>query len=368
VAAVGDISFNGGYDQLARTAGAAEVFTAVAAEMRADLLLGNLEAVLVSDRPSDPPWRFCMRGAPEYVPVLRTAGFHVLTLACNHAMDHGWTALEETKQALHRNGIVTAGAGRNLEEARRPASLTVNGSRVAVLAYCSIHVGIHLYATKDEPGIAYADPNHMVQDVRRCRKDHDVVIVCVHWGDEYVRYPKPGQRRLARKLAEAGADLVFGHHPHVLQGWETIGRSAVAYSLGNFVFSDEIWRGKDKSGQAFDWPFILTEDARQSAVFQARLGESGVADIRWAPVYLGKDLRLTGKGMASEIVAQRSRWFRLGWFFNIVWLFPFIGTRIASQYRQNFRGRDLTKLRPRHVRELWSALAHELQQLRGARR
>jgi hypothetical protein len=254
-----------------------------------------------------------------------------------------------------------------LREARLPASLNIGGLQIAVLAYCSIHVGIPLYATESEPGVAYADLDQMLADIKQARTTHDVVIVSIHWGDEYVAYPKPKQREIARALTNAGATLILGHHPHVLQGIERFGEHAVAYSLGNFVFSNEIWHGVSRAGEPFAWNFELTNDARQSAILQATLSKDMVGELRFASVQLGADLLLKASGEATAVIRRRSRYFLSAWLYRLIWVCTFLPSRLFSQYRQNFRGRRLSRIRPRHILEIGKAIAHELQQLRGAK-
>jgi hypothetical protein len=371
VAAVGDISFNGGYNDLLSSGAHVRVFDGIKAALAADLLIGNLEAVLITDRPADPPWRFCMRGAPEYAKVLQAAGFHVLTMASNHTMDYGWDGVEETLRSLHALGILTAGAGLNEAEARKPASLNVNGLRVAVLAYCSIHVAVPLYATATQPGIAYAEPAKVIEDIRAARRDHDVVLVSIHWGDEYVSYPKPAQRQVGYALIQAGANWVFGHHPHVLQGYERIGDGGVAYSLGNFVFSEEAWRGVNKNGEPFTWQLRFGPQSRQTAVLRTQVAGNGNAADRstvdWTSVWIEDDLSLKLTGDARPLIDRLSRPLSAGLGYRLYWLFRFLQARLQQRYRANFRGRKLSKIRGRHLKGLWRMLVHEFEQLRGAK-
>ena len=367
LAAVGDIAFNGGYDEIAGTERANSIFANVREQLQADLLIGNLEAVLIADRPRNPPWRFCMRGAPAFAEILARSGFKVLSLAGNHTMDYGWDAVAETVAACTRVGILTPGVGKNETEARQPALLKIKGKKVAVLSYCSIHVGIHLYATADKPGVAPGREEAVVEDVRKAKVENDIVIVCLHWGDEYVRYPKPAQRDLAKKALEAGADAVLGHHPHVLQGMERAGNGFIAYSLGNFVFANEIWKGVSKEGNAFSWPFVLIEDARRTTILRATFEAGAPPRLEWRGAHLHEDLTVRPDRDAEPAIKKLSRWFGSGSLYPIYWAVRFFPTRLYTQYRQNYRSRDFRKIRPRHLKDLWKTLVHELQQFRGAK-
>ncbi len=369
LAAVGDIAFNGGYRDLVATQRHREVFDKVAVGLKADLVIGNLEAVLIADRPMDPPWRYCLRGAPEYAEVLAKAGFHVLSLAANHSMDYGWDALAETIARVQATGIKTVGAGKDLAEARRPAVLDIHGLRVAVLAYCSIHVEIDLYATEGKPGVAYANESWIQTDVAAAKAKNDVVLVCLHWGQEYVHYPRPRQRELARGVLAAGADLIIGHHPHVLQGIEHVGKKAIVYSLGNFMFSDEVWHGANREGQPFSAPCRLLEDSRHTAIMKANLSPQGVTELGFEPVYLGQDLAPAPGGAAKEWLPMFSRALRLSRMYPAYWFLKFVAARFRAKRFQNYSHRkiSLRRLRLRHIKGILNILVHEFQQLRGAK-
>jgi hypothetical protein len=308
-----------------------------------------------------------MRGAPEYADVLARTGFRVLSFAGNHTMDYGWQAVQETMHRLAAVGVLTVGAGVDLAAARKPVVVEVRGLSIAVLSYCSVNVGVPLYAAEDRPGVAYADPEWIKEDVIKARRDSDIVIVCLHWGDEFVGFPRPEQREMAREILEAGAHLVLGHHPHVLQGIERIGKGVAAYSLGNFVFSDEDWRGTDRKGHSFVWPFRLSSDCRQSAIFRATVSREQVADAKIDPAYLGPDLKVIPGGRGRELVARRSRPLALNALYPAYWACRFFIARFAAQYWQNYRHRDPANIRPRHVKSLLKTLRHEFQHFRGVK-
>jgi len=169
----------------------------------------------------------------ELPAALVRAGIRVVSLANNHMMDCGERGLERTLETCRAAGLATAGAGRNLAEAREPAVLEVRGKRVVVLAYAT--------ATRDAagatvPGVAPLEAALIAEDLARWRPRADVLVVSAHWGSMYVDYPPPRVTEMARVLAAGGADVVLGHHPHVLQGAERRGRTLVAYSLGDVVF------------------------------------------------------------------------------------------------------------------------------------
>jgi poly-gamma-glutamate synthesis protein (capsule biosynthesis protein) len=160
-----------------------------------------------------------------------------MTLANNHTGDYGPGALVETVEALERHGILPLGAGRDGERASRFLVFEHGSSRVriAVLAFSNM-LPAAFYADADRPGTNAARPEAIARDVAAARAEADVVIVALHFGDEWSATPSKTQRKVARMAVDAGADLVVGHHPHVLQGLERRGRALIAYSLGNFLF------------------------------------------------------------------------------------------------------------------------------------
>jgi hypothetical protein len=143
-------------------------------------------------------------------------------------------------RTLAGQGIAWVGAGKDQSEAQAPLLRTVNGVRLAFLAYEGLHATMP--ATAQAAGTAWLEPEAAVKAIAAARRQADLVIVSVHWGVEYQSLPTVQQRALARQMATAGADLIIGHHPHVVQPVEWVqgqGRehpTLVAYSLGNFVF------------------------------------------------------------------------------------------------------------------------------------
>jgi poly-gamma-glutamate synthesis protein (capsule biosynthesis protein) len=200
----------------------------------ADLALANLECPLT--RATAPlPKRVTFRCDPRMASALQRAGFDLLGLANNHACDFGRDALVETRDTLERVGISTVGAGMSQPEAARPTILEIAGRRIGVLAFVDLALE-GLSPSDAAPGPAMAEPDRVASSVREARSLADSVVVTVHWGSEYRSFPNARQRALARIIADAGADLIIGHHPHVVQPVERLGRTWVFYSLGNLVF------------------------------------------------------------------------------------------------------------------------------------
>jgi poly-gamma-glutamate synthesis protein (capsule biosynthesis protein) len=230
----------------------------------------NLEAPLCNGgRPADK--LINLRASPALARPLRQAGVTVATLANNHALDFGAEGLVETLRSLQDVGIQTVGAGASLDEAFAPAVVRVGDTRVACLGMASTlppgfaagptwagiapvrvtySVLLDAPALDEQPGMSpYVATACVESDVRRAeeavkaaRAAADVVIVAIHWGVPHgwlVAYQGPlaaYQQPLGRRLVDAGADVVVGHHPHTVHGVERYRSGVICYSLGNFLF------------------------------------------------------------------------------------------------------------------------------------
>ncbi len=236
LACVGDVNLD--LDQLDMGYGYQYPWTGVAGLLQnADLSFANLECA-VSYRGSPVPGKgFTFRGSPAALPAMREAGIDVVSHANNHARDYGAEALLDTLHHLDGNGIAHCGSGADLGQARSPAVLAANGLRVAFLAYSDVNY----YGWPAGPGYAgvadASDAARIAAEVSAARRGSDLVVVSFHWGVEKEYRPTSRQRYLAHLAVDSGADLVVGHHPHVIQGLELYRGKLIAYSLGNFVFN-----------------------------------------------------------------------------------------------------------------------------------
>jgi poly-gamma-glutamate capsule biosynthesis protein CapA/YwtB (metallophosphatase superfamily) len=201
----------------------------------ADVAAVNLETPAGS--PGTPqPKQYVFLAPPELLTALRASGIDVVSLANNHALDHGAGTLLETVRRARGAGLAVVGAGANAAEAFRPAYLDVRGRRVAFVGLSRV-VPPGWAATASRAGVASAyDERAAIASIREARAQADVVVVLVHWGIELDRCPGAGLVRLADAWHAAGADVVAGHHPHVLQGIDARPDRVTAYSLGNFVW------------------------------------------------------------------------------------------------------------------------------------
>lgn len=235
--AVGDIQLSRKVAPVIAERGWAQVLGALAPLISgADLAFANLEcpaSYLGTPYPGKPP-EVTFRARPGDLFALKAAGFDVISLANNHAGDYGSEALRETLEALRLLDIAVCGAGMNEAGSRSPAILSAGNRKIAFLAYAEPIWSV--LAAGDGPGVAVLREDAVVADLAAARKQADIVVLSLHWGEEHRGQPRESDRALARRLVDAGADAVIGHHPHVLQGAEFYRGAPILYSLGNFVF------------------------------------------------------------------------------------------------------------------------------------
>ena len=208
-----------------------------------DIVVGNLECPATNLR-TPAMKQFVFRANPEWLNDLHRHGITHLNLANNHSVDQRRGGLRSTYDNCLRAGIVPLGAGRTMAEASEPVLLTTHHSPLTPLSS-----KIYLFATQQLPlenfpylpdsfSVSQESIDTLCQRVSRLRKADPTVyiIVCPHWGIEHVTTPTPWQRRHARALIDAGADIIVGHHSHTLQTVEEYNGKPIFYSIGNFIF------------------------------------------------------------------------------------------------------------------------------------
>ncbi|MCA9957922.1 MAG: CapA family protein [Anaerolineales bacterium] len=246
---VGDVLLGRGVDP------AADPLRAVAPWLAAaDLTVGNLEGFIAPYAESAPvvdasPTAIYLPMPVTAVSTLRHAGFDILSLANNHSLDGGAAGLQETVTRLHNAGLQTVGL-----DGRDPLFYEVDGVRLAFFAFNAIPP---FPTAGTEPKPQVWDAETAVPAIRAARAQADAVIVLMHWGFEYETQPDLTQQRIAQQLRDAGADLVVGHHPHVVQPIAVADNGVVAYSLGNFLF--------DQTQEGMALRAVFTTDGLQAA-------------------------------------------------------------------------------------------------------
>jgi Putative enzyme of poly-gamma-glutamate biosynthesis (capsule formation) len=294
---------------------------------KGDLAFCQLEPALSRRGTPLPQARLPMRADPEAAEAIRKAGFDVVSFASNHCMDWGREAFQDTIDALEAQQLHVIGVGQSIDEARAPAILQCEGksAKVAFLAYNSI-LPQGYWAEPDRPGCAplraytvyeqiehdqpgtpcrvhtfahRADMQGMLNDIREAKSRSDAVIVSMHWGIHFVPAAIADyQKELAYAAIDAGADLILGHHPHILKGIEMYKGKAIFYSLANFAlespftFADHLeTKQSHKEIAALNPEFkqgskSLPRDSYKSILVKCRIRPSGVEQVAFIPVMI----------------------------------------------------------------------------------
>ena len=228
----------------------------------ADLAIANFENP-APDQPRYHTSGTVFSADPALIPGLAGAGIDYVSTANNHIRDAGGPGVLQTIANLKTYGIETSGSGRNLAASRRPGVFTVDGVKVAILAYDAIAAGYHATATRI--GSAPLVASYVREDVKAARAaGADLVIVFPHWGTEYKPKPFDAQQKLARMIVDAGADMVIGNHAHWAAAMEVYKGKPIWYALGNFVF-DQTWSEPTMEGITLELTF------RGSTLAQVRI-------------------------------------------------------------------------------------------------
>ncbi|MAT98336.1 MAG: hypothetical protein CL608_14420 [Anaerolineaceae bacterium] len=262
----------------------------------ADLTLGNLESVIVAGgtpRTAAPgePQPIILNAPVTAVSHLITAGFDLLSLANNHSLDYGAAGLQETAVRLQQAGITSLGYGPDEDAAYQPILREINGVHLAFLAFNGVpepSVGEPLSVSGEQWQRAEWDEARVTTAVEAARQQADVVIVSIHWGYEYELRADPWQETAAQALLTAGADLVLGHHPHVVQPVMVAQQSGqlVAYSLGNFVFDQ------------------TEEPTNQGLALRIFVDGDGLRAVQMLPLWSGPRPRLMSLAEAESLLAR----------------------------------------------------------------
>lgn len=243
----------------------------------ADIVATALEVPLTDVGPPTPCLRtFTLQGRAEAADAVLGSGIDVMFPIGNHMLDcwdgcSGADAMLDTLERLNDGGVLTAGAGATLEDARRPAVIEVgSGGDALTVAFLGFDLIAPWYgAGAATPGIALFDPEVVADDVARARKTADLVVVALNWGVEYTADPTLIQREAAHIAIRAGASIVVGNHPHWVQALEPLDGALIAYALGNFVF-DQSW----------------SVETTESAILEASFTSDGMIGYRIRPVVL----------------------------------------------------------------------------------
>lgn len=233
-----------------------------------DVVFGNLETAIFEGREIKIN-EMVFRSDPQVAEALYNGGFSILSLANNHTMNFGSSGLIYTIKYLTDAGIQFVGAGENEVQAYQPVYIEKNGWRFAFLAYNdSDVVPVSYRAQENKAGTAFMDIAKMTEAVKEAKQNADVVIVSMHAGNEYEKQPSQRQIDFAHAAIDAGANLIIGHHPHIIQPAEKYNGQYIFYSLGNFIFDQK-------------WP-----ETREDVVLKIIVGQQGISKIEPYAVFI----------------------------------------------------------------------------------
>ena len=301
VALAGDTMLGRGMNEVFRRSGATYPWGNVSPLLQeADVTIVNLECVIAE---TGEPWRpdskvFHFRSDPVATDALHAAGIDCVTIANNHVLDYGQDALMEMLRLFDAAGIRHAGAGRNLEEARRPALLESHGITVAVIAATDNEP--EWLATADRPGtnwlpISMEDRvlTPLGDAIQTCRtQGADLIIFSNHWGPNMVERPSPRFREFARAVIDAGADVYFGHSAHLFQGIELYRGRPIFYDAGDFV-----------DDYAID-PHLRNDHA---LLFRLDITPSSIERIELIPLIISRCQVNVAEGSEKRTIGERIR-------------------------------------------------------------
>ena len=284
--AVGDIMMGNGVETMIKRYEVKFPFQHVSSILKnSDITFGNLEAPLTNetnkavldytkiiDKPLVIDGKvftnvYC-RAIPSSVEGLVYAGFDVVSLANNHILDYSATGLFDTMKILSEHNIKYVGAGKNIDDAKKPVIIQVKNMKVGFLAYSDVYL-----ASKQKPGVA--STKYIRKDIKNLKDKVDIIVVSIHGGMCIVDHPLPDEIKMMHSIIDSGASLILRHHPHVIQGIEHYNKGVIVYSLGNFVFDCNIDPlEKDLA------------EARESMIFQCKLSKEGIEETKIIPVYI----------------------------------------------------------------------------------
>jgi poly-gamma-glutamate synthesis protein (capsule biosynthesis protein) len=231
----------------------------------------NLECPLVETGTPVHKSGAVLKGIPDHINGLVTVPFEVATMGNNHVFDYGIDAFVRTRDLLQQHGIQSTGAGMSISEAEKPLVVSASGVNIGVISFSE---GEDLTSAADGiPGVLGWEIDRVIEQVRKIRSHVHVILVICHGGVEYIPFPPPYLVEALQRIAEAGADLVIGHHPHVPQGVQIHNSVPICYSLGNFVF------------------FQPTDLLYRKIGYLVKVGAAtdGVASIRIIPYEIGSE-------------------------------------------------------------------------------
>ncbi|MEI8269734.1 MAG: CapA family protein [bacterium] len=253
-------NFNGDYSKM---------FEKIDILKNTDIVFANLEGP-ASDQGNDKHNLYSFRMDPSVVPALKGAGFDVLSVANNHIGDWGRDAFTDTLDRLKENEIAYTGGGINSIEAEKPTIVEKNGMKIGYLGFSDVGPN-NMAVSENNAGILLASNPRFDEIIQNAAKEVNCLIVTFHFGDEYKTKHNARQELLAHKAIDAGAKIIIGSHPHVVEDTEIYKNGYIAYSLGNFVFDQ-----------------YFSKDTMEGLLLQIKLNKDGSMIVQKNTMQLNK--------------------------------------------------------------------------------
>ncbi len=277
VSAMGDLMQCGEWRQVTQDGALGSALGALAQEVQDDdLVFANLETACPGDDGVIDKEPLVLAEAEEILQCLRLLGVDVVNVANNHAFDAFFSGFDRLRRRLDEAGVGHLGAGEDLATAGRPLIVQRRGIRLGWLAYADASCRPSHVASAETYGVQPFGLERALAAVESLRPQVDHVIVSLHWGIEYCQIPSPQQVVAARRLVDAGARLILGHHVHVVQGVERHGDGVIAYNLGNVTTSDHHVGGRLAIHQ--------TPRTRSSLVLRAQFNRRSLLAVELIPI------------------------------------------------------------------------------------
>ncbi|MFA6386498.1 MAG: CapA family protein [Candidatus Paceibacterota bacterium] len=242
----------------------------------ADILFGNLEGP-VSDVGNNVGSIYSFRMNPSALDAIKNVGFDIVSFANNHVGDWNVNAFKDTLTRLDNAEILKTGAGINKEDSEKPVIIDKNGVKFGFIGFSDVGPA-WMEAKIDSPGILLASDKRLPLIIQNAKRECDVLIISIHWGDEYKTVHNARQEILAKIAIDSGADMVIGHHPHVIEDVEIYKNKPIVYSLGNFIF-DQYFSKNTMRGMLFSATFDgknLTETEQKIITLNKKFQPEGI--------------------------------------------------------------------------------------------
>ena len=230
----------------------------------------NLETTLTTST-NKTPKVFNFKAEPDKVETLIVGNIHLVSLANNHSLDFGREGLKETIAVLNKAKIQHVGAGKNIQEAKKPVIITKNGISIGIIGYTDNEPG--WLATPQKSGTNYievGDIETIRKDIASIRDKVDILIVSIHWGPNMRQRPTQEFQNFAHQMIDAGIDIIHGHSAHIFQGIEVYKNRLIMYDTGDFV-DDYAVDNELRNDQSFFYQVTLCKIQEKTIICNVHL-------------------------------------------------------------------------------------------------